>query len=237
MNTCIICGCPVKSRGSKTCSFACRERNKFLDKVESIQSRFDYPLKEIIESLYSEGLSMKQICEMLGYNPASSHCHIKLFNHFGITRRISGGFKKGGITDPTSIVYRKNKTRMIHNNPSTDPIIRRKMNIGKAKHLLENQSEMTKYVVKILTKYKVDFIQEKPVDIYIIDFVIGNIGLEIDGRGHSKRSQKDRKRDILLTSQGWKIIRINGDMRKPNSLRRKLENLILSGQIPSGNQT
>lgn len=236
MNTCIVCGRPNKSRNSKTCSFTCRERKKFLDKVESIQSQLDYPLKEIIESLYNEGLHMWQACEMLGYHPLSSHCHMKLFDHFDIKRRPPGGNWIGGITDPTSEAYRKNIARMINNNPSANPEIRKKMNLRKAKHLLANQSELTKLAVKILKEFNVDFVQEKLADKYILDFAIDNIDLEIDGRGHYGHLEKDMERDSVLSSLGWKIIRINADIRRPHILRRNLKKLIISGQIPSRNQ-
>ncbi len=236
MNACPICGNPIKTKNAMTCSWTCRERKKFLDKIERIQSKFKHPLKEIIHSTYNSGQTTRDIAQIIGLNRTDTHGIQHIFNHFGIKRRPGGGLKPGGITDSGSEAYRKNKIRMIYNNPSTNPIIRRKMTMGKSKHLLENQSEMTKYVARMLTKYRVNFIQEKVVDIYIIDFAIGNIGLEIDGRGHYGRFQKDRKRDAFLVSQGWKIIRIKGDMRKSSSFKRNLKKLIVSGQIPSRNQ-
>lgn len=235
MNSCFICKNSIKSPNAKTCSFVCRERKKFLDKIDRIQLKFNHPLKKIIKDSYEFTGDMKKVAEVIGLNRTDTYGIIKIFNHFGIKRKPPGGFKIGGITDPASKVYRKNKIRMIYNNPSTDPKIRRKMSQGKSKHLLENQSKMTKYVAKILAKYEINFIQEKVVDIYIIDFAIGNIVLEIDGRGHYWRSHKDRKRDAFLISKGWKIIRINGDSRHLNRLGRKLKKFILSDQIPRRN--
>ena len=230
-----ICGSRVHYKTSNTCSLICREKMRFLNKIEFIQSQFDYPLKDIIESLYNEGLSMKQICEMLGYNPTSSHCHIKLFNYFKIKRRPIGGKKPGGITDPHSRAFKENRIRMIENNPSCDPKIRAKMNIGYRQYLLKTQSEMTKMVADILRKYGINFIQEKMEGKYLIDFAIGNIALEIDGRGHYSHSSRDKIKDTFLASKGWKIIRINGDSRYLHRLRRKLKELILSGQISGRN--
>ncbi len=237
MNACPICGNPIRIRNAKTCSYACRERKKFLNWIKNIQSKFKEPLKNIISDTYNSGKSLLDIAEIVGLSRNNTHGIQNIFNHFGIKRRSGGGFKRGSVTDPASEVYRNNKIRMIHNNPSTDPEIRKKMSQGMAKSLLKNQSEMTKFVVNILKEFNVDFIQEKVVDKYILDFAINNIDLEIDGKVHWERRQRDQKRDRKLISFGWKIIRIQARVDRLPNLRRKLKELILSGQIPSRDQS
>jgi len=223
MNTCPICGKKIKTKGAKTCSYKCRERKKFLDKIDNIQSKFKDPLKKILENAYNSGKSLCEIAEFIGLNRTNTYGIQNIFNHFEIKRRQVGGFIKGGITDPSSEAYRKNKIRMINNNPSTHPEIRKKMSIGKSRSLLKNQSKMTLYVANFLLKNKVNFIQEKVVDKYILDFAIENIDLEIDGKGHYSKKHKDKERDD------------NGDTKHLNQLRRKLKKLIASGQIPRSN--
>lgn len=237
MNLCIICGKPIKSWNANTCSLACRERKKFLDKIKIIQYRFKQPLKKIISDAYNSGKHMFEVAEILGINPSNTHTTQNIFNHFGIKRRPVGGFKIGGITDPSSKAYRKNKIRMIHNNPSLNPGIKKRMAINRSKYLLKNQSKMTKFAVNVLKEFNIDFIQEKPVNFYILDFAIDNINLEIDGKNHWQRKQHDQKRDKKLVSLGWKVIRIQAHIDRLPSLRRKLIKFIISGQIPSRDQT
>jgi len=237
MNACPVCGNPIKTRNAKTCSFTCRERKKFLNWIGKIQSKFKEPLEKIISDAYNSGKYLFEVAEIIGLSRNNTHGIQNIFEHFRIKRRPRGGSVSCGISDSTSEAYRKNKIRMIYNNPSHNPRIRRKMTESFRKHLLKKQSEMTKFVANIFKEFNVDFIQEKVVNTYIIDFAIKNIALEIDGRGHYDRIENDRKRDRFLISQGWKIIRVKADSRFPHRLRRKLENLIISGQIPNRDQS
>ena len=203
MNVCPVCGNPVKFRNTKTCSYTCRERKKFLNKIDRIQSKFKEPLKKVISDAYNSGKYLPDVAEIIGLKRNDTHGIKNIFNHFGIKRRPRGGNTRGNVI-------------WLRNNPS----------------------KLTRFVMKILDQFKIRYEHEKPVDKYILDFAIGNIDLEIDGSIHYGKEfeEKDRKRDIKLSSIGWKVIRVYGVIKFPHRVRRKLEQLIISGQIPGGNQ-
>lgn len=81
---------------------------------------------------------------------------------------------------------------------------------------------------KVLENNKIDFKREVAVKqadeqhCYFLDFVIGNIDLEIDGKQHkdADRIISDTKRDEYLTSLGFKVYRI--EWNEINSTTGKL---------------
>ena len=81
---------------------------------------------------------------------------------------------------------------------------------------------------KVLENNKIDFKREvaiKQADeqhCYFLDFVIGNIDLEIDGKQHkdADRIISDTKRDAYLTSLGFRVYRI--EWNEINSTTGKL---------------
>lgn len=85
------------------------------------------------------------------------------------------------------------------------------------------------------TKYYIE--REYPIFPYYIDFafVKEKIAVEVDGSQHLEkdRKEKDRKKDELLLSKGWKILRISEDIVKTNwsVIQEKLDGLLggLSG--------
>lgn len=62
----------------------------------------------------------------------------------------------------------------------------------------------------VLDKNKIKYIREKKEGKYFLDFKIGNIDLEIDGKQHKykERQESDLKRDEFLRKQGYFVYRI-----------------------------
>ena len=62
----------------------------------------------------------------------------------------------------------------------------------------------------VLNNNKIKFNREKKVGKYFLDFVIGNIDLEIDGKQHKYKDRKesDAIRDEFLRKQGYFVYRI-----------------------------
>ena len=62
----------------------------------------------------------------------------------------------------------------------------------------------------VLDSYHIEYEREKKVGKYFLDFVIGNIDLEIDGRQHTYEDRKrhDILRDEFLTNEGYTVYRI-----------------------------
>ena len=67
-----------------------------------------------------------------------------------------------------------------------------------------------KFFEKVLNNNHIHFEREKKVGKYFLDFVIGTIDLEIDGKQHKypKRVKSDLERDKFLRSEGYFVYRI-----------------------------
>lgn len=85
-------------------------------------------------------------------------------------------------------------------------------------------------------KYLIE--REKSIFPYYIDFAFINekIAVEIDGSQHlldEERKENDKKKDLLLTSLGWKVIRISEDIVKNNHdlINNKLKELLSNNKI------
>ncbi|MEK7526779.1 MAG: DUF559 domain-containing protein [Patescibacteria group bacterium] len=83
-------------------------------------------------------------------------------------------------------------------------------------------------VRKILEKMKVEFIQEAKFNRFRIDFLVGKVAIECDGEyWHQSEYAKDRdsRKDKLLASLGYKIVRLAGK-KINNSSENTLQKLI-----------
>ena len=67
------------------------------------------------------------------------------------------------------------------------------------------------------------FMRQKPIDEYIVDFYCGklNLAIEIDGESHSARPDEDKARQQRLESLGIKFLRFN-DLEVKNNMRNLL---------------
>jgi very-short-patch-repair endonuclease len=67
---------------------------------------------------------------------------------------------------------------------------------------------------------------------YRLDFALpsAKINLEIDGYWHNHRKKQDKKRDLVLASMGWKVIRISTDFltRRPEQAQTWIQEQILT---------
>ena len=56
---------------------------------------------------------------------------------------------------------------------------------------------------------KVKFRRQQPIENYIVDFVTfeKKVIIELDGGQHAAQTEEDRKRDLFLTEQGFKVLR------------------------------
>ena len=72
------------------------------------------------------------------------------------------------------------------------------------------KSYAEKFWERVLHNNKINYIREKTVGKYFLDFVIGDIDLEIDGKQHryKERHESDLKRDEFLRKQGYFVYRI-----------------------------
>lgn len=72
------------------------------------------------------------------------------------------------------------------------------------------RSYAEKFFERVLSKNHISYVSEKHVGPYFLDFVIGNIDLEIDGKQHKYKDRKthDNERDAYLRSCGYFVYRI-----------------------------
>ena len=85
-----------------------------------------------------------------------------------------------------------------------------------------------KYFIKLFQNEKIsDYEREKHLGKYFIDFAFSKkmIALEIDGKQHARllsRIESDKKKDIFLRQNGWKVIRLKWFDPKSEENKKKL---------------
>jgi very-short-patch-repair endonuclease len=79
-------------------------------------------------------------------------------------------------------------------------------------------------------KLGVQFLRQRPIGNYIVDFYCSklNLAIEIDGVSHDAKTESDETRDKILEKSGIKIIRFRDIDIKTNleSVVRKIEECI-----------
>lgn len=93
--------------------------------------------------------------------------------------------------------------------PTTDILI------GRAKSMRRNPTYAEKVFYARLVSAKIRFKSQWVIKPYIVDFLIGNTIIELDGSAHNGREEYDAKRDCFLRKAKYQIIRIqNSDVEK-----------------------
>lgn len=71
-----------------------------------------------------------------------------------------------------------------------------------------------------LTEEGFNFEREKLVGKWFIDFAIGNVALEIDGKQHDypDRAVKDAEKDKFLSEAGWRVVRVPWKLATPQKV-------------------
>ena len=165
--------------------------------------------KKLIVEDYENGLSLGEICDKYGIKSKS---YISNYVLSGKTRSLSESIKLAHEkypslfkhTDETKRKMREKRLEWMKNNPE------------KTAWRLKNMSYPEKCFQKILEDNGIDkkhlIYREYSVFPYFIDFAFINekIAIEIDGSQHleEERKKKDEEKDVLLRSNGWRILRI-----------------------------
>lgn len=100
---------------------------------------------------------------------------------------------------------------MKENNPSNNPGTKLKISESLSKTLKNNPTFHEQLFYDFLTERNVDFQFQERIGKYIADFIIGDVIIEIDGRGHSSRFASDRIRDKALNDRCFHVVRVNQD--------------------------
>lgn len=164
--------------------------------------------KQIKEDYIYNHLSIKDI--MLKYGIKSKYYIAKLLN--GIIRNYS---------EANKIAHQKYPEKYLHNEETKNKIREARLKFMKEhpeqtawrlknKSYLENMFEIFLQERGYADKYLIQ--REYSIFPYFIDFAFVDlkIAIEIDGSQHllEDRLERDKKKDMLLQEQGWKVIRI-----------------------------
>lgn len=139
------------------------------------------------------------------------------------------------ISEETREKHRKNSSRKKHSEETKNKIskIRIKFlteNPDKVPYLLNHSSKGASYPElywkNVLENNSIKFDSELQINKYRLDFVIGNIDLEIDGDQHylDKRIvESDLRRKEFLNDLGYEIIRIRWSTYQKLSQEKRIE--------------
>jgi very-short-patch-repair endonuclease len=114
-------------------------------------------------------------------------------------------------TDETKDKISKARIKYLEEHPDQVPYLLNHSSV---------ESYPEKYFQSILEKTKINYERYYQISIYQLDFAFVEIGvdLEIDGEQHYSNAdvmKSNKKRDIFLTKNGWKVIRIKwGDFKR-----------------------
>lgn len=80
----------------------------------------------------------------------------------------------------------------------------------RAKEMLKNPTKHEEIFSKRLTEKGIQFKQQQLIDYYIVDFLVGNIVIEVDGYYHFTKEgiKKDKKRTAYLEACGLVVRRV-----------------------------
>ena len=126
------------------------------------------------------------------------------------------------------------ETRMKLTNNAISRHIRGDENFGFSTRKKFQSSFPEKLAEEFLTKQGIGFTREVKLGKWFADFLFDDkIVLEIDGQQHNlpERKVKDAEKDVFLSSQGYKVVRI--PFSGPNeSFFNALRNFVLSKEAP-----
>lgn len=172
-----------------------------MESKSKYHKRYDWSL---IQKDHDDGMTWRQLQEKYGVTSASITSAKK--RGCFISRNKSEALKLvpgRPLTEETKQKLSIARKKYLKENPDKVPY--------KLNHYSKGQSYPEKYFEKWLINEGIDFVPEKQISIYSIDFFIGTIALEIDGEQHyvDERIVKSNfYRDEYLKSIGIETIRI-----------------------------
>lgn len=105
------------------------------------------------------------------------------------------------------------------------------------KYCKQNRKKKTpaeKRMFNLLLKWKIKFRSQRPIDIYIVDFLIPDrrLIIEVDGEYHKKQREYDKKREEYIRSKGFNIVRISNQEVLSTNCDELLDKILSYPEIP-----
>ena len=205
MNTFICKHCGNPSNKENNLSLRAHERScdKNLNKAPS-----NFSLKK--RDPWNKGLSVKNNPELKDSLLAGGR---------GLAKKVENGWIPLWATDSfwneERRLAKSEWRKQLHiDHPETHP----------NRRLAGNRNKMSypeRVAYDFISCSSISFEHNKPIDKYFVDFCIGNIVIEIDGaRWHNP--EKDKVRDSIIESLGYKVYRIDSKERIENRIREIL---------------
>lgn len=116
--------------------------------------------------------------------------------------------KNKEASERLSVLHSEN---MKKNNPSHNPEIKKKIIKSLAATLAANPTFHEKMFYEFLKSNNISFEYQQIIGSYIVDFLIDDVVIELDGRGHASRLASDRIRDKALNDRCFHVVRVNQD--------------------------
>ena len=232
---CENCGCSHDGTygSGRFCSHTCQAKNAF--RQASKHAAYNKSVKAQLKHMQLDNVMC--ICEQCGISYirkngiSSRFCSRKCANtrvHSQQTKeKIASSLRARGKSKlvrlckncgfPVSKTCKSGYCRLcIHTSPEYTEKMRRIQleKVANGTHKGWKSRNITSYAERffeqVLSNNHITYNREKKVGKYFLDFVIGQIDLEIDGKQHEypKRRESDAERDRFLRSEGYFVYRI-----------------------------
>lgn len=201
-NFCLVCENKIdsfKRKELKYCSQKCYKTTRIGKKPWNYNKKNEYSYSRIIKIICKECKLEFEVKWSLRYRKFCSQYCSRLF------------YSK----DKVSLKKRSNTMKEKIRNGTHKRWIKSRLN--------KEPSFPEKYFITKLDELNIEYEREKQIDRYFLDFAIDNIDLEIDGSQHECRVEEDKRRDLLLTENGWKVFRIKWKSIKTDIGRKHIE--------------
>lgn len=161
-----------------------------------------------IQQAHDAGATQRELCEKFGihFHTLSKLKKSGLLTLRSMREAVRKTDKEKGrrkLSEETKKKISQARISYLKENPDMVPY--------RLNHYSKGESYPEKYFREWLTNQGISFRQEYDLSVYRLDFLIGNIDLEIDGEQHSvdKRVvESDLRRDAFMAEKSIKVIRV-----------------------------
>ena len=166
--------------------------------------RYDW---DEVQKLYDTGLSYKELYNVIGITGSTIQKAIRrgVFNQ----RSLSDASKIGATKIDQSLIWTPERRKL--QSEAKKKLYKEHPEKHPNRKLANNRQQMSypeKLVYDWLTTQNIEFIHQRKIDKYYVDFNIGSLCIEVDGK-YFHHKEYDIKRDKIITDLGFTIRRVS----------------------------